>query len=595
MASHSGVFFFDRPAARDDERRVVAGLQRLAALRVLAAHEDAVVLAHAALPLWCAEDDGRQPARTSNGLISTWDGRLDNRGDLELQLSGGLSGRMTDHDLALRAFDRWGADAFRRLIGDWSIAIWSPRDRALHLARDYMGVRPFYYCACGRSVMWSSNLGELAIRSGRVDALSARFVSAFLAQRFSSELTPYEGIKGVPPGTCVTFSAGTGEHERRDRFWILRPGTVRYRDPLQYEEHLRCLWRDAVESRLRTTGEVWAELSGGLDSSSVVCMADASIKAGGSRASGLRIASHATLRTPEGDERRFIAEVERQVGVNAVVLGMEDHADLVDEQWGWVTPLSARGVGLARVRQIQQAGGRLVLSGRGGDAVMGCEPDNSVAVLDDLVDGRVLEAAKKIRLWSRACQKPFVEIVWNVARERLAASPDIPPSKRRLAALVQSFSTEARLTLPQQPPGITFAYPFFHRPLVDYMLSIPGEELSAPGEMRALMRRAFAGFVPARILRRTSKGYYPPSSARAARSAALALRPAARLEVVQRGWVDPVRLEASIRRAIDGAGQDCADVRRVLRLEEWLQLRHRRGPSAIPQREEVNTNEVLNA
>jgi hypothetical protein len=158
-----------------------------------------------------------------------------------------------------------------------------------------------------------------------------------------------------------------------------------------------------------------------------------------------------------------------------------------------------------------------------------------------------------------------------------------------------AFSTEARLNLPQQPPEIIFTYPFFHRPLVDYVMSIPGEELSAPGETRSLMRRAFAGFVPPVILRRTSKGYYPPSSARATRTAALKLRPVEGLEVVQRGWVDPKLLELAIGNVIDGAGKDSADVRRVLRLEEWLQLRQRRDASANPQRKEVNRDEVLNA
>jgi asparagine synthase (glutamine-hydrolysing) len=458
-----------------------------------------------------------------------------------------------------------------------------------------MGVRPLYYCASEHSVMWSTSLGELAERSGRVDALNDRFVAGFLAQQFSSDVTPYRGIHGVPPGACVTFSADAAGRERRRQFWTMTSGTLRYRDRRQYEEHLRALWRDAVEMRLQTSEDVWAELSGGLDSSSVVCMADALIRSRRTPARQLRLASHATLRSPEGDERRFIAEVERQVDRPATILGVEDHQDLVDGRWGWVTPCAARGVGLARVRHVLEAGGRLMLSGRGGDAVMGCEPDNSVAILDDWSDGHVVQALKKIRLWSRSCRKPFAEVAWSVAREWFTGLSEIHPSKRRLAALLMAFSTEARLNLPQQPPEIIFTYPFFHRPLVDYVMSIPGEELSAPGETRSLMRRAFAGFVPPVILRRTSKGYYPPSSARATRTAALKLRPVEGLEVVQRGWVDPKLLELAIGNVIDGAGKDSADVRRVLRLEEWLQLRQRRDASANPQRKEVNRDEVLNA
>jgi asparagine synthase (glutamine-hydrolysing) len=142
---------------------------------------------------------------------------------------------------------------------------------------------------------------------------------------------------------------------------------------------------------------------------------------------------------------------------------------------------------------------------------------------------------------------------------------------------------------------VTYTYPFLHRPLVEFMLAIPGEQLSAPGQTRALMRRAFDNIVPARILRRVSKGYYPPAALRSARQLAQSMLPADRLEVVRRGWIDPRQLEAAIRILTDGSGETDADVQRVLRLEQWLTSRHRRAPAAIPQRKEVRTNAVLNA
>ena len=98
----------------------------------------------------------------------------------------------------------------------------------LHLARDYVGVRPLYYFADREKVLWSTDLGELAVRSGRVDALSEAFVARFMAVRFRSEITPYEDVRGVPAATCLSFGAD-GVHMRR-RFWNLNPGVVRYRD-----------------------------------------------------------------------------------------------------------------------------------------------------------------------------------------------------------------------------------------------------------------------------------------------------------------------------------------------------------------------------
>ena len=168
-------------------------------------------------------------------------------------------------------------------------------------------------------------------------------------------------------------------------------------------------------------------------------------------------------------------------------------------------------------------------------------------------------------------------------------------SKRDIAALFLGYAFGSRLNIPDVPGPLTYSYPFTHRPLVEFVLAIPGEELSAPGETRSLMRRAFDGFVPRRILQRTSKGYYPPSAMRAVRPLLASLRPVERLEVVRREWVDPQRLDAAIAIAVDGGGSTGAAVRRVLRLEQWLTSRNRRGPVAIQQRKEVTRHEVLNA
>jgi len=171
----------------------------------------------------------------------------------------------------------------------------------------------------------------------------------------------------------------------------------------------------------------------------------------------------------------------------------------------------------------------------------------------------------------------------------------VPLSKRDLAARVLGYSLGGLMNIPLTPSGVTFAYPFIHRPLVEFVLAIPGEQLSAPGDARSLMRRAFGGFVPPRVLGRKSKGYYPPSAMRAARDRAEALRPIERLRVVQRGWIDGAALKAALHTLVDGSGHSGPDVRRVLQLEEWLAARERRLSAAIPHRKEVTSHEVLNA
>jgi hypothetical protein len=88
-----------------------------------------------------------------------------------------------------------------------------------------------------------------------------------------------------------------------------------------------------------------------------------------------------------------------------------------------------------------------------------------------------------------------------------------------------------------------------------------------------------------------SKGYYPPAAFRAARRLAASMVAVDDLEVVQRGWIDPDRLTLALRPLTNGGGETGGDIHCVLRLESWL--RARRMTSAIQQRKEVNSDEVL--
>jgi asparagine synthase len=252
-------------------------------------------------------------------------------------------------------------------------------------------------------------------------------------------------------------------------------------------------------------------------------------------------------------------------------------------------------------------------------------------VFDDLAAGHVTTALAKMRSWSRACRKPFVEIGAELVREALqclSANLDERPmsdtqrdgidlltpelrlradggsafsgsrpsgrwSTRVLTSIVLGYCNDARLAPYSDLSDVIYTYPFAHRPLVEFVLAIPAEELSAPGATRSLMRRAFHGLVPERILRRQSKGYYPPAVMRATRRRLATLPPVKQLQVVQRGWIDAARLAAAIRMQADGGGHTGGSVQLALLLEEWLLSRDRRAPAATPTRKEVTTNGVL--
>src|SRR5678815_191814 len=222
-----------------------------------------------------------------------WDGRLDNRSDLLLRLS--LPRESSNQAVARATYDRWGTEGLVQLIGDWSLVLRDHRTTATVLASDFAGVRPLYYHVQDGRVRWSKRLQSLVEETGITD-LDEQFMAGFLTLGGCANRTPYKGIYSVPPGHAVCVSS-KGTTIRR--FWSMPTGdTIHYQNPHRYEEELRALFREAVAVRLQSESPVLAELSGGLDSSSVVCMAQHLIRSGAVNAPPVSY-THLTLPTSD--------------------------------------------------------------------------------------------------------------------------------------------------------------------------------------------------------------------------------------------------------------------------------------------------------
>src|SRR5262249_11681659 len=149
------------------------------------------------------------------------------------------------------------------------------------------------------------------------------------------------------------------------RFWELPvDDVIRYRDERRYEEQLRTLFREAVAVRLQTEAPVLAELSGGLDSSSVVCMANQLIRSGAVSAKHLSTVSflwHNSL------DEMFIHEVESHCGIEGAHLSTHEVPVIAEKQVGHAMPeafepLRSSVAAIARERRAQT-----LLTGQNGD------------------------------------------------------------------------------------------------------------------------------------------------------------------------------------------------------------------------------------
>jgi len=119
----------------------------------------------------------KQPHITRRGLVLTWDGRLDNRGELLSDVGSDLDPSASDVEIVGAALEHWGTQAFPRIIGDWALALWNPAEASLTLAKDYIGLRHLYFLEGANKIVWSTDLGSLALSSRSTLSLDDRYIA----------------------------------------------------------------------------------------------------------------------------------------------------------------------------------------------------------------------------------------------------------------------------------------------------------------------------------------------------------------------------------------------------------------------------------
>ena len=376
MCAIAGVFGAGgMSTARDNLDRMLASMRHRGPddTGVYLDEDAGIALGHNRLSIIDPSPAGRQPMiNPDTGDVLIFNGEIYNHREIRQSLAAcGVTFRsQSDTEVLLLAFEKWGEACLERLKGMYAFAIWRPREGALYLVRDMMGIKPLYYRTEGDVVIFASEIKafrNLSNSSGRIDAAALGQFLEF-GYTFEESRTIFSDVKKLPPGVSIIF--------RRDKAPAIsaprRPkaAAAGTRALTEIEEELFETLQTVVDQHLIADVPVGMLLSGGLDSSLIAALA--------SRRVPLR-----TLTMGFGestvDERTHARRIAESIGAQneEIVIAAEEIRDEVSSSASLFDDIFADwGTISTRLlyKKARERGLKVVLVGEGADELFGGYP-----------------------------------------------------------------------------------------------------------------------------------------------------------------------------------------------------------------------------
>jgi len=555
----------------------------------------------------------RQPLVTAEGDVLVMDGILCNREELIELLQIERDEDRTDAGIVSTGLRKHGAGFLSKIVGDFALVQYDRRTNSLLLARDPFGIRPLFYHRNANELLVASDLPALVKISEKSPELDHDYVCTYLVTLPEAGKTPIRNFHPVQPGHMIIARNG---QLTSSRFW--RPEAVKdivYRTDAEYEEHCRHLMIEGTRRCLRTDDRpVWITLSGGLDSSTVVCLASQLIRSGQAEAKEFQTYSVVFDEARSADERQFMRAVEQKIGQTGFHLSDDPNWLAIpspkESFLRTPTPLLCVPARQDRLRdEMVQHGARVLLNGLGGDQLFWNAPMPSPLLSKLLLNLDLMALHRGTKLWSQTINQPYLHTLWKNAllpfmpdAVRARFQPDLLVPEWLDRTLVRQMRLRERTLLPRDPygfddpgkrlqsgafqqlirmiasggyaerDGIELRAPLLYRPLVEFSLAIPFEQKLRPGQVRSLMRRALRSDLPEKVLNRPGKGEISEAMHQGL------LRQSSRIDslladplVCSLGYVDRERLRSAVSLAKHGVKLNVGALLKTISLEIWLQ------------------------
>ena len=528
-----------------------------------------VALGHRRLAIIDPSEAGLQPMADASGRYHlVLNGEIYNYLELrdELRAKGHQFSSDTDSEVLLAAYREWGEDCLARFLGMFAFLIWDERDQILFAARDRFGIKPLYVAVNQRGIAFASEIKQLLGLPGLSGRMNLARVRDFLAAGMSdhTEETLFEGVVQIQPGCCVAIAAGrawTGRIEPKRWYAIPPHGTLRLSEA-EAAEQFRSLLTDSVRLHLRSDAPVGSCLSGGLDSSSIVCLMSRMLDAEGR---GARVNTvSACYEEKAVDETPFMNAVVAHTGAagHHVFPTPEDvFARASDLTWHQDEPFGSTSI-FAQwcvFEEARRAGIKVMLDGQGADeALAGYHWTYAWHLLTLIRQGRLTALASTVsqRVGAHGCgvadqltrlaavalpprlaqalkagrngagrgwlrSEAFGTLAPDHVALELASAINGLPQVIDVATLcvVLTFSANLQMLLHWEDRNsmahsIEARVPFLDHRLVEFALALGNEHKLVGADTKRVLRRAMTDVLPPEILARRDKlGFATPEAA----------------------------------------------------------------------------------
>ncbi len=547
---------------------------------------------------------GHQPLCNEDG--SVWvvhNGEIYNYPDLKQELSrrGHTFASNTDTEVIVHAYEEWGESCLDRFNGMWAFCLLDRRQGKLFLSRDRFGIKPFYYFLDGKTLLFSSEIKGLLTRGLVRPRPDEEALQAYLTVHLTNynHRTFFREVQELLPGHFLQIDLKSGAHLIR-QYYRVPTETIRSDDREAIAEFGQ-IFRDSVKRRLISDVPLGTCLSGGMDSSSIVCSLDRLMREEGIKLPGSDIQKTFSARYEDArhDEGQYIqrvtdsAETEAHFTFPSVDDLLEEVTRLI---WHQEEPFGTTSIYAqwCVFRLARQQDVKVTLDGQGGDELLAGYTDYRHPFLAQLLrQGSWAAYRRELRAFTQSGESATRLIRRSIreslsprfrrATSRLFRSDrfDVPVDASIRNPLVRILDRDFSNSLTNllryedrnsMAHSIETRLPFMDYRLVELCFRLPAEMKIRDGLTKWILRESMTGILPEEVRMRKDKvGFSTPEDTWFRNGLRRFAEDILASESFRsRPHVDPDMARKDLDRHLAGIKNRSEALWRILNLELWL-------------------------